>query len=153
MTSVAYSAAKVVPITPFLLGNQRGNKVLIKGLQLPRWGTPQGTPPSGRESPAFTFTKTTRYIETSKQHAPNEHQIEQRSLNGPIAAALHFIVQLMARAAWVRWFVLLHYKGFRFGVLESPNLDGLSSDRTRRLGVGSLADSHIPKTCQQKEAC
>ena len=45
MTSVVYSVAKVVPITPFLLGIQ----VLIKGLQLPRWGTP-----SGRESPAFT---------------------------------------------------------------------------------------------------
>ena len=40
------SVAKVVPITPFLLGIQ----VLIKGLQLPRWGTP-----SGRESPAFTY--------------------------------------------------------------------------------------------------
>ena len=47
MTSVVYSVAKVVPITPFLLGIQ----VLIKGLQLPRWGTP-----SGRESPAFTKT-------------------------------------------------------------------------------------------------
>ena len=49
MTSVAYSVAKVVPITPFLLGIQ----VLIKGLQLPRWGTP-----SGRESPAFTYFNT-----------------------------------------------------------------------------------------------
>ena len=48
MTSVAYSVAKVVPITPFLLGIQ----VLIKGLQLPRWGTP-----SGRESPAFTSSQ------------------------------------------------------------------------------------------------
>ena len=44
MTSVAYSVAKVVPITPLLLGIQ----VLIKGLQLQWWGTP-----SGRESPAF----------------------------------------------------------------------------------------------------
>ena len=34
MTSVVYSVAKVVPITPFLLGIQ----VLFKGLQLPRWG-------------------------------------------------------------------------------------------------------------------
>ena len=44
MTSVDYSAAKVVLITPFLLGIQ----VLIKGLQLPvaRRGTP-----SSREVP------------------------------------------------------------------------------------------------------
>ena len=45
------SVAKVVPITPFLLGIQ----VLIKCLQLPRRGTP-----SGRESPASTRDSPTK---------------------------------------------------------------------------------------------
>ena len=64
MTSVVYSVAKVVPITPFLLGIQ----VLIKGLQLPRWGTP-----SGRESPAFT-TNELGSLHYFGQHFPRNYE-------------------------------------------------------------------------------